>query len=363
MKFNGSVVLCLLGFLALGQNLVPNPEFEAFSKCPVDFLKPGEIFSLPGWYSPHSGTPDYFNACSDADCSASTNWAGICRDHYGNGYAGLIAFMATSNYREYLACELIKPLDSGITYSLQLCFRLSSYSKISTGNLGVAFGQERIKASHDKIIPMVPTLIAMRDSAIVMRTGNWQTVQGDYVARGGERHLIIGNFFPQEKNPVYKILYGGDNEPMLSTASYFYIDNVSVQPVVEYGPPQPIAHQDEDLFEKDSLIVLRHVQFDYNSATLNNESDTELKKLLKFLQTHSDTHVEILGHTDDQGTNEYNQRLSLSRAKAVVQYLINEGIKSNRMTSIGYGKSKPLIKSADENARKINRRVEVRWVK
>ncbi len=363
MKFSGSVVLCLFGFLAWSQNLVPNPEFEAFLKCPVDFLKPGEFFSLPGWYSPNSGTPDYFNSCSEADCSASTNWAGICRDHYGNGYAGIIAYMATLNYREYLACELIKPLDSGITYSLQFSFRLSSYSKISSGNLGLAFGQDRFSASHDKVIPMIPKLIAMRDSAIVIQTGNWQTARGEYVARGGERHLIIGNFFSQEKNPIYKILYGGDNEPMLSTASYFYIDNVSVRTSVEYVPPQPIAYEGEDLFEKDSLITLRHVQFDYNSAKLNNDTDEELKKLLKFLKTHSGTHIEILGHTDDQGNNEYNQRLSLSRAKAVVQYLIDEGIKSNRMTSFGYGKSTPLIKSADENARKINRRVEVRLVR
>jgi chemotaxis protein MotB len=53
----------------------------------------------------------------------------------------------------------------------------------------------------------------------------------------------------------------------------------------------------------------------------------------------------------------------LSRAKAVVQYLIDEGVTSNRLTSFGYGKSKPLIKSTDENARQINRRVEVRLVR
>jgi OmpA-OmpF porin, OOP family len=356
-----AVLLALVSAPAFNQNLVPNPGFEEFTKCPVDFTKTGQVFSLPGWYSPSLGTPDYFNDCTDGESNGSVNWAGIARDHFGHGYVGIISFMTSRPYREYLVCDLTQSLDSGITYLISFKFRLSSYSKISSGRLGVALSPTRISVMGDTKINLDPVAVAMRDSAMVPQTGNWQNLHTEYFAKGSEKHLLIGNFSSSESIPFYKIRFGGNNEPMLYTASYFYIDDVVVKPkkspidvTITEGPKNP--------FEKDSLVTLRNVQFPYNSALMLPGMEDELDKFVEYLRSMSKVRVEIHGHTDDQGTDEYNQKLSLARATSVMKYLIQKGVAPSQMRALGFGKSMPLIKSKDEKARSVNRRVEIKLV-
>jgi OOP family OmpA-OmpF porin len=360
--FFGVVLLGCTSFPGYAQNLVPNPGFEEYTTCPKEHLKFGETLSLPGWYSPTLGTPDYYNQCSQWQCKASENWAGISRDYSGKGYAGLIGFMKNKDYREYLGTELMQPLDSGAVYRVQFSFRLSSYSKISSGRLGLALTKQKVKIRHDAQLDLKPALFAMPDSGLVTQSGLWQTVSADYVAEGGERFLIIGNFFSANEIPVYKILFNGNHEPMLASASYFYIDDVIVQPQIQFEPNLPIALED-DIFKGDSVVTLRHVQFAYNSAVLNKASEPELQHLLRFLQTTPDAHIEIAGHTDDQGTDAYNLDLSRRRAEAVLLFLVGKGIDRNRLRAKGYGKAEPLIRQTDEGARSLNRRVEVRLLK
>jgi OOP family OmpA-OmpF porin len=360
------VSLCLSGLfvlftnVALGQNLVPNSGFEEYVHCPKEHVRQGQKFSLPGWYSPSLGTPDYFNECSPRFSKATENWAGICRDHSGNGYTGIIAFMSNKSYREYLCTELMQPLDSGVTYHLQFSFRLSSYCKVSSGKLGIALSNERVNVHHDGTLNLEPALLTMLDSGIVVRTGLWQMASADYVAKGGEKFLIIGNFFSASETPTYRIQFNGNHEPMLATASYYYIDDVIVQRQVEFLPDLPLVAADEDIFEADSVFTLRNVQFAYNSALLNKVSEPELLLVKRYLEQHADVRLEIAGHTDDQGTDAYNLDLSQRRASAVRKFLIDSGIAAKRLIAKGYGKSWPLINQTDEPARALNRRVEVR---
>jgi OmpA-OmpF porin, OOP family len=363
MRFSSILCTALIWHCLSGQDLVPNPGFEEFVNCPNDFLKQGQIFSLPGWYSPNTGTPDYFNECGDGECNASANWAGICRDHFGKGYAGIISFMTIKNYREYLATELLTPLDSGVAYFLQFRFRLSSYSLISSGNLGMGFSENKIVSSRDDVIKLFPCLTAMKDSAIVMRTGNWQQASGTYVANGSERYLIIGNFKEHTANQFFELKFGGDNEPMLRRASYYYIDDVVVRRQVESGPETIFPLIAENPFADDSLITLRNVQFSYNSATLSDGSEGELDRLIIFLRSNPSASIEIRGHTDDQGTDEYNNQLSVRRAREVMAYIEKGGVPPEQMVALGFGKTSLLINGIDENARRINRRVEVRLVR
>ena len=70
--------------------------------------------------------------------------------------------------------------------------------------------------------------------------------------------------------------------------------------------------------------------------------------------------IEISGHTDDVGGTEYNQELSENRAKSVLSYLVEHGIKENRLESVGYGESKPIASNSSNSGRKKNRRTEVK---
>ena len=85
-------------------------------------------------------------------------------------------------------------------------------------------------------------------------------------------------------------------------------------------------------------------------------------KLKELLESNPSMQIELRGHTDNQGTKDYNQKLSEARAKAVVDYLVERGIDRSRLTSIGYGKSQPIADNATSEGRQQNRRVEYRVV-
>ena len=105
-------------------------------------------------------------------------------------------------------------------------------------------------------------------------------------------------------------------------------------------------------------VVLNNIFFDFNKATLRPESKTELQNVIEFLQQNPSVTIEISGHTDNVGSYEYNQSLSERRAKAVVDYLVEQGIPLSRLVYKGYSFSKPIASNDTEEGRQLNRRVE-----
>jgi outer membrane protein OmpA-like peptidoglycan-associated protein/tetratricopeptide (TPR) repeat protein len=105
-------------------------------------------------------------------------------------------------------------------------------------------------------------------------------------------------------------------------------------------------------------IVLRNIFFDFDKSTLKPESTNELERLIKLLQDVPTMKIEIAGHTDSKGSDDYNMKLSGSRAKAVVDYLVNHGIAADRLKSAGYGESKPMSTNETDEGRALNRRTE-----
>jgi outer membrane protein OmpA-like peptidoglycan-associated protein len=105
-------------------------------------------------------------------------------------------------------------------------------------------------------------------------------------------------------------------------------------------------------------VRLNNIFFDYNKTTLRPESFPELDKVVEFLQENPDVKVEIGGHTDDRGTDAYNQSLSQGRAESVVKYLTEHWVDPSRLSAKGYGESKPEVPNDNDANRQINRRVE-----
>ena len=110
--------------------------------------------------------------------------------------------------------------------------------------------------------------------------------------------------------------------------------------------------------EKGELFRLNNIFFDYNKATLQAISFPELNRLFDLLKQNPNLSIEIGGHTDDQGANDSNLKLSQQRAEAVLTYLIAKGIKADRLKAVGYGETVPLVDNNSEENRAINRRVE-----
>jgi outer membrane protein OmpA-like peptidoglycan-associated protein/tetratricopeptide (TPR) repeat protein len=115
--------------------------------------------------------------------------------------------------------------------------------------------------------------------------------------------------------------------------------------------------------------VLDNVYFEFNKATVLEESHASLDKLVRLMNDNPNAVVEIGGHTDDKGGDAYNQRLSEARAQAVVEYLVSQGIDRSRLMAKGYGKSQPIAPNKSANGsdnpagRDKNRRTEFKVLK
>jgi outer membrane protein OmpA-like peptidoglycan-associated protein len=94
---------------------------------------------------------------------------------------------------------------------------------------------------------------------------------------------------------------------------------------------------------------------------LMKASYKELDLVVAVLRNNPTLNVRLSGHTDFIGTDDYNLTLSRNRARSVADYLISKGIKPERIQSFGFGKTRPLVSEKTDEARMVNRRVEVRF--
>ena len=105
---------------------------------------------------------------------------------------------------------------------------------------------------------------------------------------------------------------------------------------------------------------LENVNFEFDSARLTASSTATLNEAVKILKRHAGTKVEVAGHTDSQGSAEYNLGLSERRAQAVADYLIANGANASNISVKGYGESNPVADNGTKEGRAANRRVELR---
>lgn len=139
----------------------------------------------------------------------------------------------------------------------------------------------------------------------------------------------------------------------------FYSENFSFPDVKSDVEPYLLDIRLEPITEG-KLMVLRNIFFDSGEYTLKDESLVELQKLLAFLRTNPEIEIEIGGHTDDVGTEEFNKLLSENRAKSVFTYLVENGIDSERLHFEGYGYAVPVSQNKSEEGRAKNRRTEIK---
>ena len=122
-----------------------------------------------------------------------------------------------------------------------------------------------------------------------------------------------------------------------------------------------IAEGGVPLYERlltEGKFVTNDIHFEYNSAELKPDSWRTLLKIAGMMKDHQDVKLRIEGHTDGDGSEEYNLGLSQKRAAAVRTALIKEGISENRLTAMGHGESQPVASNSSSEGKAQNRRVE-----
>ncbi|MGD0279099.1 MAG: OmpA family protein [Smithella sp.] len=107
------------------------------------------------------------------------------------------------------------------------------------------------------------------------------------------------------------------------------------------------------------VTIALNVEFDTDKAVVKEKYNSEIKKVADFMKKYPKTTAVIEGHTDNVYTPEYNKKLSEARANSVRLYLINHfGVKASRLSSVGYGQTKPIASNSTEEGRQQNRRVQ-----
>lgn len=120
-----------------------------------------------------------------------------------------------------------------------------------------------------------------------------------------------------------------------------------------------IAELNAKSTERGLVVTLGDVLFETGKSDLKAGAIANISKLAAFLNQYPDRTVTIEGHTDSVGNEDYNLGLSQRRANAVQQYLISQGIASNRLTATGKGENFPVASNETSSGRQMNRRVEV----
>jgi outer membrane protein OmpA-like peptidoglycan-associated protein len=139
-------------------------------------------------------------------------------------------------------------------------------------------------------------------------------------------------------------------------------DTPANTPVEHHGcplPQYPASVKPAEAPVSEVITLNGNVLFAYNRSELMPEARSELDSLMAKLQNANVVSVKVVGHTDSQGSDAYNQKLSERRASSVAAYLLSRGLAPNKLTSEGRGESQPVADNDTEEGRAQNRRVEL----
>jgi len=355
-------LFCLFtAFSVSSQNLIKNPSFEAFGDCPEQLGNFNEDVS--SWSTPTEGSTDYFNACSEA-MGTPKNFNGTQPSDFGKGYAGLYLY-APDDYREYLQAELSEPLVKGKNYAVSFYVSLAERSDFAIKEFGVLFSNNELNIPTKKELSKKKRYEKKENNYNYMEIGytnfysdtkDWILVHTQFIAKGTERYMILGNFKTNARTRMFR------TKRNAKQGAYYYVDMVSIvldDPPSETSELVAIADGKETKnIELDKSYIFKDLLFEFDRSALLEPSKKELKKVYDHLKANAMLHIMINGHTDDKGREVYNQNLSRNRAKTVADYLIQLGVPEKRINWSGHGSTKPIADNSSEKGRQKNRRVE-----
>ncbi|MBI9069084.1 MAG: OmpA family protein [Salinivirgaceae bacterium] len=432
------------------ENMVLNPSFEEYEKCPTGYTFMDQSHRLiPHWTYPTFTTPDYFNECSTGEVRVPNNFAGESRAKSGKGYMGAILSGTDRDFREYIQGSLKNQMEAGQRYCVSFWYKLASGSKFAVDQLSVNFVNE-IVANSNKTYLGYKAQLNNQEGLFLDNTEEWQQFCMIYDATGGESFFLVGNFKNYD-NTNYVVTGKETVNKKGKAYAYYYFDDFEIRPLVDCnvcacvpkgmetvvidsfytGGLDPITGQltnikndglislgisggtppyiinwssgqknvqkiknlpagkytyevsdqnncrskgtivfekpviPEDPFkeglrniEEGAALILNNIFFETGKSTLLPESFAELDKIVEFLAEGTVSLIEISGHTDSDGSDATNQKLSQSRAQSVVDYLVSKNIDANRLKAVGYGEAKPIDTNQTTEGKTKNRRVE-----
>lgn len=351
----GCLLLTLWG-RGWAQNLVPNPGFEEFSQPPSGWFQNGKDFSrtVRHWSSPTGASPDAYGPGVVVPEGWQEKGFGKEKPRGGQAMAGITVYGCEGegkpHCREYLQVRLTEPLVYGQLYDVSFWVRKLPRG-LAADNLSVAFAYESQYTPLSDPLTMEPAWACPRTAGAWV--DRWQRIGDTLRADGEYRYLLIGNFRSDAETTVR-----APRKEALPFA-YYYIDDVAVVKKPPYLVAPVIPEDLSGLEPRAGMVVrLKDIHFDTDKSDLLPASLRELEKLYQQLLRHPGMVIELLGHTDNQGGEDYNQALSERRAYAVRDHLLGRGIAVERLIATGRGERQPVAVNTTAEGRQRNRRVE-----
>jgi OmpA-OmpF porin, OOP family len=343
-------------------NLVPNGGFEEFDGFPIGWYYKGSDFDnvVKYWSSPTTASPDAYGTKVRVPATWAEKGFGKQSAHGGTNFTGITVYGCVNgkpHCREYIQIQLTESLVIGQNYNIDFWYGQLQKS-LRINNLGVYFSEKQVSIVGE---PCLKTLKPQVKATKILeaKKDSWAHFSMKFTATTEADWLIIGNFDDDETTSIMA-------SPSVNglNFAYYYIDDVTLR---KLDPIKKIPVKEDDLtlvkLEVGKVILLKNIYFDTDKADLLPRSNVELNKLSSIMLENPTLEIEIIGHTDNVGTADYNLTLSRRRSAQVREFLIENGVDPMRMITTGFGQTQPISTNETEEGRQMNRRVECRILK
>lgn len=196
---------------------------------------------------------------------------------------------------------------------------------------------------------------------VVDENGNGITAEIEVV--DNSTNQIVGRYSAKEDGTFRITVPTGKNYGVVFNKAGYLFQSVNAEIPDSVGYEKDLGNIMLQKVDVGKKIVLNNIFFDFNKSTLRQESISELARAVDLLNNMTSLQIEISGHTDNVGSQGYNQKLSEARAKSVVDHLISKGIEKKRLTFKGYAFSQPIANNDSEEGKQMNRRTEFKVLK
>ena len=221
-------------------------------------------------------------------------------------------------------------------------------------NIGLWFSEQEIEIESQE--PLFQESVLSLDR-FLPSDGKWYRWSGHFIADKTKSFLIIGNFRSDQDSQV-KMPFRGDIK-----YGYYYLDDVHLFKIPPIIIPPPSESPLTNFVPKaGEIVTLSNIYFEHDRVDFMPRALVQLDQLLTFLNKYPTMRVEIIGHTDNVGTDDYNQQLSIRRSTAVVNWLAARKINRDRLLASGFGSSQPINSNSTSLGRSKNRRVEIKVI-
>lgn len=213
-------------------NLIYNGDFELYDTCPKNVTTPFdayfEIKHCLGWYKPTYATSDYYNACNNSInglVGVPNNTTGSQPAFSGSGYLGFYTYTDSNscscfgNWIEYVQSKLVLPLEAGHVYKITFYVSLAESGELAVSDIGAYFSANPISSSNYRPFQGITPQVRNSKGNYLTDTINWMKISGEFIAKGGEQYITIGNFDDTLQFDTLRV------KPFnYSSWSYYYLD-------------------------------------------------------------------------------------------------------------------------------------------